>query len=201
MVLIGEEFLADVGALSPFPECFLPLIVGIEFFKGKPIAVNGEAFGEEITAAEPRELGTELAKPKPSGLGILFLGDHGLGRSGQMNRDPAGEFGGQGTGQVFVAESILIVEVLDELEGELLLLPLAEAALPPFGEIDGVNGLIFKVLFENGLDLRHRAEPLDEGFGVMAVLKALVKLFAEGVGETSDFSFAGVLVHHIVTIR
>src|SRR5712691_10468088 len=42
-----------------------------------------------------------------SGLGILFLGDHGLGRSGQMNGDPAGEFGGQGTGQVFVAEGIL----------------------------------------------------------------------------------------------
>jgi len=126
-----------------------------------------------------------------SGLGILFLGDHGLGRSGQMNGDPAGEFGGQGTGQVFVAESVLIVEVLYELEGQLLLLPLAEAALSPFREIDGVNGLIFKMFLEDGLDLRQRAEPLDEGFGVVALLKALVKLFADGVGETGDFSFTG----------
>src|SRR5712691_10468087 len=65
MVFIGEEFLANVGALGPFPECFLPLIVGIEFFKGKPIAVNGEAFGEEITAAEPRELGIWSWDPLP----------------------------------------------------------------------------------------------------------------------------------------
>src|SRR5437867_5310181 len=191
-VLIGEEFLADVGALGPFPERFFALIVGIEFLKGEPLVFKREAFGKKIAAAEPRELSAELAKPKPSGFRIFFLGDHGLGRSGQMNGDPAGEFGGQGTGQVFVAESMLVVEVLDELEGELLLLPLAEAALPPFGEIDGVNGLIFKVFLEDGLDLGHGAEPLDEGFGVMAILKALVNLFTDGVGETSDFSFASI---------
>jgi len=34
------------------------------------------------------------------------------------------------------------------------------------------------------------AEPIDEGFSDMAILKALVKLFADGVGEASDFSVA-----------
>jgi len=110
-----------------------------------------------------------------------------------MNGDPAGEFGGQGTGQVFVAEGILVVEVLDLREGELLLLPLAEAALPPFGEVDGVNRVIFKVSLEDGLDPRQRGEPLDEGSGVVAILKALVKLFGMQLWKASDFSFA---CHH-----
>ena len=92
-----------------------------------------------------------------------------------------------------MAESILVIEVLDKPEGELLLLPLAEAALSPFGEIDGVDGLIFEMLLEDGLDLWHRAEPFDERFGVMPILKPLVKLFAEGVGKASDFSFSGAL--------
>ena len=43
---------------------------------------------------------------KPVGLRILFLGDHGLGRGGQMNGTQRGEFVGQGTGQVFVAEGV-----------------------------------------------------------------------------------------------
>jgi len=60
-----------------------------------------------------------------------------------------------------VAESILIVEVLDELECELLLLPLAEAALAPLGEINGVDGAALKVSLKDTLDLRHVAEPID----------------------------------------
>jgi len=152
----------------------------MQFFEGEPLAVKGDAFGGEIAAADAGDLGTELAKAEPSGAGILFPADHSLGR----NCEVAGEPGGHG------ACELLIIKVFDELEGELLLLPLAEAALAPLGEINGVDGAARKVSLKDTLDLRHVAEPIDEGFSDMAILKALVKLFADGVGEASDFSVA-----------
>ena len=74
-----------------------------------------------------------------------------------------------------------IIKVLDELQGEKLLLPLAEA-------IDGVDGTALKPGLEDTLDLRHGAEPCEQGFGVVTILKAAIELFADGMGEPSYFS-------------
>src|SRR6266404_3270771 len=89
-----------------------------------------------------------------------------------------------------MTNGILVIDVLHELERELLLLPFAEAALLPFGEVYGIDGIAFKVGLQNGLNLGQSIEPLDEGLGLLAVLKALVDLFANGVGQMSDFSVA-----------
>ena len=156
------------------------VVLDMHFFEGEPLAFEGDAFGGEVAAAEPRELGTELAKVEPSGARIPFTADHGLGRNGEV----AGEPSGHGVGEM------LIIKLPDELPRQHLLLPFAEAALAPLGEIDGVDGTAFKVGLEDTLDIWHRAEPCDQGFGVMTILKALVKLFADGIRETSDFSGA-----------
>jgi len=162
-----------------------------ELLKGEPFAVKGEAFGKEIAVAKARNLGAELTEAKPSAFGIPFVGDQGLGGGGQMNGNPVGEFGGERTGEIFVTEGVLVSEVLYKCEGPLLLLPLAEAAFFPFGEIDGVDGVAFKVGFENGLGFRQRVEPGKEGFGLVAILEALVELFANEVRQTGDFSGSG----------
>jgi hypothetical protein len=79
-----------------------------------------DALALKITATEPRKLRTELANAKPSGAGVLFLADDGLGTNGEL----AGEFAGN-------AGEVRIIEVLDE--------PFAEPALTPLSHIDGVD--------------------------------------------------------------
>src|SRR5580765_8415776 len=110
------------------------VVLSMHFFESEPLAFERDAFGGEIAAAEPRELGTELAKVEPSGAGILFPADHDLGRNGEV----AGEPGRHGVSEM------LIIKLVDELKREQLLLPFAEAALAPLGEIDGVDGTALK---------------------------------------------------------
>ena len=107
-----------------------------------------------------------------------------------MNGNPASKFGGEVIGQFFLAEGGVILEVVDEAEGELLVLPFLKAALAPFAEVLGADGVAVEMFIQDRLDFGERTEPVHELPGVVAVLKALIKLFADVVREPSDFAFA-----------
>src|SRR5258706_14566636 len=100
------------------------------------------------------------------------------------------ELSGNGTGERFVAEAVLILQVLDELEGLLADVPLAVAAIFPGGEVGGGDGVTVKLGLENGLYFREGVEPGEDRFGFVAIAQSGVELFADVVWETSDFSGA-----------
>ena len=105
-----------------------------------------------------------------------------------MNGNPAGEFFVEGVGERFVAERLFAAEVVDHGESVLANLPVAVAAVFPFGEVAGSDGMVFKVFFENGFDFGEGVEPFENGFALFAVVKAAIELFTDGVRKTSDFS-------------
>ena len=90
----------------------------------------------------------------------------------------------------FVAQAVLIVEIADKFERVLPDKPIAVAAILPFGEVDRTDRPAGELGFENGTDLGQSIEPGEDGFCLVAVAKAVVKLFANFVGEASDFTGA-----------
>ena len=69
-------------------------------------------------------------------------------------------------------------------------MPLAVAALLPFGEVARGDGVTVKLGLENGLYFREGVEPREDRFGFVAIAEAWIELFADLVRETSDFSGA-----------
>ena len=119
--------------------------------------------------------------------GFLVQG-HPHEQRGKPGVDGGGELVGEGAevGEVFGMFGQFADLLEDFLAGE----PVEEAAVIPFGEVLGADGDAFEVLGEDGLDFGEGVKPLQEGHAGFAVVKALVELFAEGVGETGDFTGA-----------
>jgi len=59
---------------------------------------------------------------------------------------------------------MLIIQLLDELQRKQVVLPFAEAALAPLGEIDGVDGTaskwVWRTLWTSGMGLSHAIRDL-----------------------------------------
>ena len=81
-----------------------------------------------------------------------------------------------------------VVQMVDYGESILANLPVAVAAVLPFGEVAGSDGVAFKVFFEDSLDFREGIEPFENGLTLFAVVKTAIELFTDVVRETSDFS-------------
>ena len=73
---------------------------------------------------------------------------------------------------------------------ELTGLPIAVAAILPFGEIAWADGVAVEFGLQHGTNFRDSIESGENGFGFVAVLEALIELLADGVGESGDFAGA-----------
>ena len=67
-------------------------------------------------------------------------------------------------------------------------LPTVIAATSPLGEVARGQGASAELGSEDSADLRRGVKPVENGAGLLAIAKALVDLFADGMRETSDFS-------------
>jgi len=122
---------------------------------------------------------------------VEFRGQKGLGCGGVLDGDPVGEFIIEWTGEGFIPEGVLVLEIGDHSEGVVTDLPVAKTALVPFGEICRDDSVAIEVSFKDRSDFGQGVEPLEEGFTLFTVLNTAIELFTDFVRETSDFSGAG----------
>ncbi len=151
--MFGAEFGADFGALGPSPELLFFVVAGFGLFEGEPLAFEGEAVGIEVTTAEPGDIGAELAEAGPVSAGVGIVAVEALGGGGVLEGEPAEEFIGARLGESFVAEGVVILEALDEVESLSMNLPVAIAAGAPLVEVNLVNGATIEFGGQDGLDL------------------------------------------------
>ncbi len=180
----GEAGVTVAAVLHLF-DFFLIELMLLHF---EALALDEEAFGEEVAAAEAGDIGAELAEVGPSGGGVLFGYDERVSRGGVLKGGPVGELVGERFGEGLVAKGVLVLEVLDEIKRFLADEPIAEAAIGPFSEVDGTHGASAEVFGEDGTDFGQGIEPIEDGFGLLAVVEAAVELVADLMGEAGDFS-------------
>ncbi len=159
-------------------------------FQVQPGVLEVQAFGGQFGAAEAGNVGAKLAQPSPFGGRVLLVGDEGFGRGGVMEGDPMRQPAADGIAQGLVAEGFFIIEFLNEIESVLADEPVAVAAMPPFGEVDFVEGAAVEAGGEHGLDFGDGVEPLEDGVGLFAVVESAIELLTDVVREAGDFSGA-----------
>ena len=128
---LGGEFLADFGALGPLPELLFFADLGVGFIQGEPLAFEIEALGEEFGAADTRDIGAELAQAAPVGIGIVLESGEGVGGGGVLEDEPMLKLVGGELGERVLAGGVF--HGMEKIEGVLADLPIAEAAVAPFG--------------------------------------------------------------------
>jgi hypothetical protein len=136
------------------------------------VAQGGDVHAEAVEEAELLvELGGDFAVPAGDEGGVT-----------------AAEDGGEGVGKVFLptlvdlgAFAFDVLGVEEDFGGEFLAeLPFGEAALAPVAEVLPADGAALEL------------EPGEEGVAGLIFAEAAVELFAEGEGETGDFTGASV---------
>ena len=162
VLLVAEDFGADVAVVA--------------------VAEGGDVHAEAVEEAELLvELGGDFAVPAGDEGGVT-----------------AAEDGGEGVGKVFLptlvdlgALAFDVLGVEEDFGGEFLAeLPFGEAALAPVAEVLPADGAALELVLEESLDLGQGVEPGEEGVAGLVVAEAAVELFAEGEGETGDFTGA-----------
>ena len=162
VVLVAGDFGADVAVVA--------------------VAEGGDVHAEAVEEAELLvEVGGDFAVPAGDEGGVA-----------------AAEDGGEGVGKVFLptlvdlgALAFDVLGVEEDFGGEFLAeLPFGEAALAPVAEVLPADGAALELVLEEGLDLGEGVEPGEEGVAGLVVAEAAVELFAEGEGETGDFTGA-----------
>jgi hypothetical protein len=186
------QFFADFGFFEPGPELFFFLRAGVGLLEGEPLAFEVEAVGVKFGATKAGDIGAELAKAAPTGLGVGLGSYESLGGGGVLEAKPAGEFVGEVAGEGLLVRAKGLVEGAEEVEGILADEPIAVAALFPFSEIRRGKGARGKIGGEEGLDFREGVEPLENGLAGLAVAEADVELFAQMMWQTGDFARASV---------
>ena len=182
------QFFADFGFFEPGPELFFFLRAGVGLLEGEPLAFEVEAVGVKFGATKAGDIGAELAKAGPTGLG-LGLGSHeGLSGGGVLEAKPASEFVGEVAGEGLLFRGERIIHRVEEVEGILADEPIAVAAAFPFGEVARGEGAGVKLGGEDGSNLRQGVQPLEQGFAGLAVAQAAVELVTQLVGKTGNFA-------------
>ncbi len=87
------EALADVVALSPFPEFLLARFLVLFGEEVEVLFLEGEAAGIEVAASESDDIGSDLAEATEVGLGFVFGRGEGVGGGGETEGDPLDELG------------------------------------------------------------------------------------------------------------
>ena len=82
----------------------------------------------------------------------------------------------------------LIVEIGEEIDGVLAVLPLGKTARAPVGEVLLCNGPAGKVIVDDLPGLGKGVKPVEDGFIILGGFEAPIELFADGMRETGDFS-------------
>jgi len=193
---IWPEFFADLGALSPGPECFFGLFFCGGGFEGEPVALEDKTLCGEVVAAEAGDVGAKFAKAGPVGGRVGLGGEEALGGGGILEGCPTGELVGDGAGEFLVTEGVLVLGRTQEGEGVLAGQPVSEAAVAPFGEILLGDGMAIELGIEDGLDARDGVEPIKDGLGWLTVAEASVELFTNVVREAGDFTDASFIFCH-----
>lgn len=83
-------------------------------------------------------------------------------------------------------------EAVDGFLGLLRLLPVAEAAELPVGEVGFVDGLAVELRLEESPNFGEGIEPIGGRFGFFAVLQAEVDLLAKILRQPRDFAFYSI---------
>jgi len=164
--------------------------VPVLLFQVQPGVLEVQAFGGQFGAAQAGNVGAKLAQPSPFGGRVLLVGDEGFGGGGVMEGDPMSELGADGIAQGLVAEGVLVIELLNEIESVLADEPVVVTAVAPVGQIDLVERAPVEVGGEDGLDFRDGVEPIEDGVGLFAVAEAAIELLTDVVREAGDFSGA-----------
>ena len=154
---------------------------------GVALAIQAEALGGVVTAAELDDIGTELAQAPP-----VLRAVQGL--------EPAsgkGVTGGHAVGEEFGEweAGLEVGGVLSKLPGEFLGIlveePIAIAAVLPLGEVLGADRFAGEIRGHDVLDFGKGVEPGHEVFALVAIVNAAIQLVADVAGEAGDFSGAG----------
>jgi hypothetical protein len=112
------EGLGIEGAGFGLAEVFLALPFGIGDLNLNPLAFEGNALGFVGLTLEAGDIGAEVAEAALAGFGVGVFGVEGAeGDGGVVEREPAGEFVGEGAGQRVIAEGFFVVEVVCQGEG------------------------------------------------------------------------------------
>jgi len=159
-------------------------------FELEPVAVEEEAFCREVAATKAGNVGGELAKATPTGLGATRAAHEFLGSRGILEGHPESEVVRRSADGQGFAHKPLVLQVADEVQGVLAGQPFAVAVVFPLGDILLGERIPAEVGLEDGLDFRQWIEPGEESLGRLAVVKAAVDLIADLVRETGDFSEA-----------
>ena len=115
-----------------------------------------------------------------------------MGQGSEMQSDPTGKFAGERSGEGLGGAVLVGVEVLEEFECLLTEEPIAETAIAPGSEVDGVDGFGVEFSLEDGLNFGKVVEPRENGESAMAVKEAFIDLLADVVGKVGSLSGASV---------
>ena len=100
------------------------------------------------------------------------------------------EFVGERAGEELLEFRIVGTGGLDDVPDFLVNTPIAEAAIFPFGNILGSDGMAVEIGDNESLDLGQGVEPIDESDGRFAGVEAEVQFFQNLRREAGDFSVA-----------
>ena len=78
-VAVGAELGVDIGALGPFPEKHLQLILLSGSFHFEPLLFDFDSLGDEVAAAEGGDVAGHEAEAAQFGIGIAGSVGNGLG--------------------------------------------------------------------------------------------------------------------------
>jgi hypothetical protein len=185
-VLVRVEFGLDVRAFGPLPKELFEVLLVPGLGGGEALFFEADAPGDELAAAEGDDVGKERADIVELSAGVSVVRG-GLGGGGQAEGDPLDKVVEGGRWRELRLGAL--VELGGESDSGAADLPIVEGAeLAVFGEVGFIDGSTVELGFEEGVDFGEGIDPFEDGAGFFGVLQAEVELFADRVGETSDFA-------------